>query len=155
MDLQMAIEWMKAHAEKQQIVLGVDGFERSPKFDAFFKQRFTKYFAERITLMVMILLSEEEAKIFVNAKRYNFKKLGLNHLAQTLSKVLQDDNQRLEIVFERRIPDTVEYPHLERTYQYLLVIDDLLDTAFYHVPAKRQDYFQRLVDKQNLSLKDE
>lgn len=146
------INWMKKHSQEYSVVLGVDGYVRSKDFDEYFTKHFMNFFKKRIALIVTILLSGEDATIYLSDKKYNFHKEGLEKLVKVIDKILVTPGKTMDILFTRRITDDIEYPDFERTYQYLLSINNLTDTKFYNIPNHRKKYVAGLVNKMNLSL---
>lgn len=74
-------------------------------------------------------------------------------MVKNINETLAAPGQIMDILFTRRIRDDIEYPaYFERTYQYLLSINDLTDTKFYNIPEQRREYITELVGKMNLSL---
>lgn len=146
------IDWMKKHSQDYPIVLGIDGYVRSKNFDEYFTKHFMDFFQKRIALIVTILLSEEDATIYISNEKYDYHKEGLERLVKTIDEILVSPKKTMDILFTRRITDDIEYPDFERTYQYLLNIDNLTDTKFYNIPNHRRKYVSGLVDKMNLSL---
>lgn len=147
------INWMKEYGQENSVVLGINGYVRSKEFDEYFTKHFLKFFQKRMALTVTILLSEEDADIYISGKKYDFHKEDLEGLVKKINETLASPNQTMEILFTRRIADDIEYPaYFERTYQYLLSINDITDTKFYNIPEQRREYVAGLIGKMNLSL---